>query len=209
MKRSARSVVCALILSVGSLAFTASAETIVNQTYTGTFPAMISGTLANQDTVLEETFTLANPGTVTAYTTSYASGGFQPNLTLFDSNGIAISNQWATPPSTAKADPSTGQTLDSYLMSNPLMAGTYVLTVTDWALNQSATATSLADGFKSNFGNGMTFVDVAGNTRTGDYALNLSVSGSASPVPEPASFLLLAPAVLGAFLFRKRSALSR
>ncbi len=207
MKLPARFTLSAVALSVCVLAPIVSAETIITQTYSGSYPASISGSLPNQDTVLEVTFTLPSTENLTAFTTSYATGGFQPNVTLFNPSGIAIANQWATPPSSAVADPTTGLTLDSYLTANDLAPGSYVLALTDWALSQSATATNLSDGFKSNFGNGVTFVDIGGNTRTGAYALNVNVS-SVSAIPEPASFFLLAPVLLAAMIFRKRLASS-
>lgn len=203
MKLPARFTVSAAALSFLVLAQMAGAATIITQTYTGGYPATISGSLPNQDTALELTFTLASTGNLTASTTSYATGGFQPNITIFNSSGIAIANQWATPPPGAVADPATGLTVDSYLTANNLMAGTYVLALTDWALGQSVTATNLSDGFTSNFGNGVTFVDINGNTRTGAYALHLATS-SVSSVPEPASILLLAPIMLAAMIYRKR-----
>jgi hypothetical protein len=194
---------CLIVTTIGA-GHMLRAETIVHHTFTGGYPAMITGTLPNQDTVLEESFTLANAGSFKASTISYASGGFQPNLTLFDSSGTAIASQWATPPPGAAADPVTGLKLDSFLSADDLMPGSYVLAVTDWALSQSETATSLSDGFKSNFGNGMTFVDVQGNIRTGTYALSVNVTGPVSPTPEPASLFLMGPALSAVILLRRR-----
>lgn len=208
MKLPARLTLSTAAISICVLAQMASAATIINQTYSGSYPATISGSLPNQDSALELTFTLSSTENLTASTTSYATGGFQPNVTLFNAGGIAIANQWATPPSTAVADPTTGLKLDSYLTANNLVAGTYILALTDWALGQSPTATNLSDGFTSNFGNGVTFVDIGGNTRTGAYALHLATS-SVSSIPEPASFLLLAPVMLAAIIFRKRLAALR
>jgi hypothetical protein len=205
MKFPARFTLSTAVVSTCLLAQIASAATIINQTYTGSYPATISASLPDQDTALELTFTLPSTENLTASTTSYATGGFQPNITLFNSSGIAIANQWATPPSSAVADPNTGLTIDSYLTANNLTAGTYVLALTDWALGQSVTATNLSDGFTSNFGNGVTFVDIDGNTRTGAYALHLDAS-AVSSVPEPASILLLAPIMLAAMVVRKRLA---
>ena len=202
--KSLASYMLSAVLLTGMLAAGANAETIIRQTYAGTYPAHITGSLPNQDSVLEETFNLTSGGNLTAFTTSYATGGFQPNLTLYNSSGLSISNQWATPPPGAAADATTGLTLDSYLTAKGLAAGTYILTLTDWALNQSASATNLSDGFKSNLGNGVTFSDVQGNTRTSAYALTVDVSGAPTTTPEPATLLLLGPALFAAVLFRKR-----
>lgn len=178
-----------LLVAVSALCMSsATAATIVTQTYTGTLPASISGTLATQGTALEETFSLPTSGTFTAFTSSYANGGFEPNLALYNSAGYYLASQ--SPAGTspvAVADPSTKQALDSYLQVTNLGAGTYILTLTDWELNQSTTATNLSDGFTVNYGNGTTFVDQTGSMRTGNYVLNFS-SASVSAVPEPSTF---------------------
>ena len=59
----------------------------ITQTYSGALPVTITGTLPNQGTALELTFTLPSPNNLTIFTSSYATGGFQTNLLLFDSMG--------------------------------------------------------------------------------------------------------------------------
>lgn len=177
--------------------------------------AVYTGTLTDPATVVQEDFSLSSPGDVMIFTTSYgggknlngtttSAGGFQPNLTLYNSDGTYVASQWATPPSSANADPSTMQTLDSYLSQSDLKAGSYIVTLTNWDTQQSATATNLSDGFIAGSSN---FNDVMGNARTGAYALNISAAGPVSATPEPATFWLVLPGLVGAaFLLRKRSA---
>jgi len=85
------------ILTFGMLVPNAKAG-VINQTFSGSFPGTISGTLPSSDTALEEAIAITAPSDLTAYTTSYAAGGFQPNITLFNPAGIAIANQSPQPP---------------------------------------------------------------------------------------------------------------
>lgn len=181
------------------------AETINSQTYTGSFPASITGSLPNQGTVLEQSFTVSATSNLLIYTNSYATGGFQPSLTLYNPGGTYRGSQAAIPFSGATPDPGTGATLDSFLQVNALAPGTYTLALTDWLLQQSVTATSLSDGFKFNLGNGVSFVDVRGATRTGQYAFAIQLTQAGSAVPEPTTFLLALPALGAVFLGRKRA----
>lgn len=177
----------------------------VTQTYSGTFPAIISGTLSSQGTALEETFTLLSAGNVTIFTTSYATGGFEPNLMLYNSAGqeLATSAIPGTSPIAAK-DPGTGEAFDAYLAAGKLPAGTYTVALMDFLLGQSLTATNLSDGFNLNFGSGTTFVDEMGNARTGNYSLDITLA-SASATPEPSTVFLIAPLLAGlAIAGRKR-----
>ena len=78
--------VLALIGTFGFLAQHTFAATITD-TYSGGFPATIRGTLPNQGTALLENFTLPSSSNLTITTTSYASGGFEPNLLLSQFSG--------------------------------------------------------------------------------------------------------------------------
>jgi hypothetical protein len=157
---------------------------IINETYSGPFPANIMGTLPNQDTVLLEAFTLPTSSNLTITTSSYAAGGFEPNLLLFDATGdfITAGAPFGVP------DPSDGLVGDSRLVASNLLAGGYTVAVTDFLLNQSPTATNLSDGFTDNLGSGTTFVDADGNVRVGNYAFTITLA----PVPEPATMWLTA-----------------
>lgn len=192
------------VLFWGILAAGATQAAPISQTF--------SGTLSSTTQVLQEDFTINAMSAVTLFTNSYgggtnldgttaSAGGFQPNITLYTSGGNFVTNQAVSSP-TAKTDASTGLTLDGYLSDASLAPGSYIVTLTNWLLQQPPTATNLSDGF-INYG-GSTFTDVNGNTRSGSYALNLSASSS-SPVPEPASIWLLVSglALAGAAVLRR------
>lgn len=174
------------VLALGALAPISQGASIA-QTYTGPLPATLTGTLPNQNTALELTFTLALPGNLTIFTSSYATGGFQTNLLLFNSMGNFIT---AGSPTGSPA-PGTGLAGDTMLMATNLTAGMYTVALTDFLLSQSITATSLSDGFPVNYGSGTSFVDANGNTRTGNYALTINPA----PIPEPSTLWLAAPAL--------------
>lgn len=178
---------------------------VLTQTYTGAFPATIFGTLPNQATALEETFTIPSTSNVTIYTTSYAAGGFEPNLMLYNSAGQNIATgdiPGASP--IAAVDSTTGEAFDAYLTANNLNAGVYTVALMDFLLGQSLTATNLSDGFNLDFGSGTTFTDEMGNSRTGNYNLVIALAPS-NATPEPSTTFLAAPLLAGlAIAVRKR-----
>lgn len=181
------------------LSFTAT----LTQTYSGSFPANISGTLPNQGTALLEDFTLPSTGNLTVTTTSYASGGFESNLLLFNSLGNFVT---AGSPF-GSVDPNTGIIGDMRLTAPNLPAGMYTLALTDFLLNQSLTATNLSDGFTVNYGSGTTFIDSNGNQRNGNFAFTISTGASA--VPEPATWWLAAPFVAAIALRARKGPLGK
>ena len=198
MKQSGKIVIVALF---GALATHIQAATIFNQTYAGAFPANITGTLPDQNTALEEAFTLPSASNLIITTTSYASGGFEPNVLLFNSLGNFVS---AGIPFGAPA-PGTGIVGDMRLNASNLAAGMYTIAVTDVLLNQSLTATNLSAGFAVNYGSGTTFVDANGNQRSGNYAFTIN----AAAVPEPATVWLAAPLLVGLAIGAKKRAFIR
>lgn len=213
-----------LAWSLGVLALSALTAAQVNassisQTYTGTLTAE-----SGSGSVVLESFSLTSPSNVTIYTTSYGGGmnlngtttgpgGFQPNITLYNSTGFVVANQSPSFSPIGNADPSTGANLDGYLQDTDAAAGTYYVTLTDWQNQMSITSTGLnaseAAYLQFSGPGGTSFQDVQGNTRTGNYALNISampLSSSSSTVPEPATGLLLIPGLAAAvFVGRKRS----
>lgn len=192
-----------LALTVCTLPCAVLHASVINQTYSGSFPATISGTLPNQGTALEEMFTLTSTSDLTISTNSYATGGFEPNLTLFDGSGNYLASQMPSSP-VATADPTTGAALDGYLTADNLMPGTYTVALTDFLLNQSITATNLSDGFTQNYGDGINFIDEDGNTRTGNYSMTIDVASMAQ-APEPATYWMMGPILIAfAFIFRRK-----
>lgn len=176
-----------------------SSAATVTQTYAGSLPVTLTGTLPNQGTALAETLTLPSAGTVTITTSSYATGGFETNLLLFTAAGgfLSASIPFGSP------DPATRIVGDSRLIASNLSAGTYIVALSDFLLNQALDATNLSSGFNFNLGSGTTFVDANGNSRSGNYAFTISATG-ASAVPEPSSFFLAVPLLLLAMWERKR-----
>jgi len=189
----------------------------ISDTYTGT----LTSESGSAGSVVLESFSLTSASEVTIYTTSYgggmnlngttaSAGGFQPNITLYNSTGFVVANQSPSFSPIGNSDPSTGLELDGYLQDSNAAAGTYYVTLTDWQNQMSITSTGLnlsTAAFEQFSGpSGTSFQDVDGNTRTGNYALNISsMPLGTSTVPEPASFLLLIPGLAAvALLNRKR-----
>lgn len=188
MKSRSKLLTAGILLALSALPAARGASIL--QTYSGPLPVTLTGTLPNQGTALEQTFTLASESDLTIFTSSYANGGFQTNLVLFDSMGGFIT---AGIPA-GSPDPSNGIVGDSSLMAMNLAAGTYIVALTDFLLNQSDTAQNLSDGFTSNLGDGETFVDANGNTRNGNYSLTIQANSAA--IPEPSTLWLAAPALM-------------
>jgi hypothetical protein len=137
-------------------------------------------------------------------------GGFQPNITLYDSTGFVVANQSPSFSPIANTDPSTGLNADGYLQDTDAPAGTYYVTLTDWQNQMSVTSTGLnlseAAYLQFSGPGGTSFQDVQGNTRTGNYALDISAMPlGTSSVPEPGTLVLMISGLAGALLlFRKR-----
>jgi hypothetical protein len=184
-------------LTIAALAPSIQAASIT-QMHSGGLPVTLTGTLPNQGTALEQSFNLDAPGDLTISTSSYATGGFQTNLLLYNSAGefITAGIPGGTP------DPDTGIVGDQRLMAMNLAAGMYTVALTDFLLNQDLTATNLSDGFLFNLGNGTAFVDVLGNTRTGGYSMTIA-QGDDAAIPEPSTLWLASP-VLGWLALRAR-----
>ena len=197
MRKSLRGV-ASVAGALSLFALNSQAGPIINQTFSGSFPATITGTLPNQNTALEESFTLPSIRTVTITSSSYANGGFEPNLLLYNSAGNFIT---AGVPFGA-LDSNTGIVGDMRLVAPSLSAGMYTLAITDFLLNQSLTDTNLSAGFTVNFGSGTTFSDSNGNARAGNFAVSIN---TAAPAPEPATLWLAAPLVLLVARRRKKA----
>lgn len=176
-----------------------------------------TGTLANQGTALEEMFSLSSASNLTIYTTSYGGGmnadgstampgGFMPSLVLYNSAGNYVAGE-TFPSPIGKMDATTGLVGDSYLSAKNMASGSYILALSDFQVQQSATATNLSDGFV-NFGGGASFLDAQGNLRTGNYALSLSAIPVTTATPEPGTLFLVIPALLGVIILVQRRRVS-
>jgi len=157
-----------------------------------------SGMFDSDDGVAFFGFTMNSPGSVEIRTLSAASGGFDPYLSLFDANGTQLLLD-------VNEDESGCGCLDSLITL--ITPGNYIL-----ALTQSGNfpvGPTLADGF-SQQGNGNftggPFLDIFGDTRTGDWKVEINgpVSAPNGQVPEPATAALLAAGLSALALARKR-----
>jgi hypothetical protein len=152
-----------------------------------------NGSFTADDNVQLLPFTESSPSLVTLQTSSYAAGGFDPIVTVFDATGLLIGQNddgVGVPP-----DPSTGEALDA-LLTLSLTPGQYVVSITQF--DNFAVGPTLADGFvESGLGNftaalfdcgAPNFCDVTGSARTSQWAL--TISAQAVGVSEPSTMAL-------------------
>lgn len=174
--------------------------------------ASFSASFTSDDQMFEANFTPTAPSTLVAYTTSYATGGFVPVLSVFNQvTGafIALDGGDASCTNGRTKDATTGLCNDAYL-STSLAAGNYLVVLTEFDNFPNGNFT---DGF-SQAGKGDFTASACGTTgpfwetdlapcaqRTG--FLSLTVSST----PEPAtSWLMLSVLAFGALrLVRKRT----
>lgn len=152
-----------------------------SQAYADTAP--FAGNFSADNSVFTDTFTTASSQVFNIFTTSYATGGFVPVLTLFGSDGNVIDN----------SGPGTS---DASLMDT-LAAGSYTLDLTEFP---NVANGSLGDGFLlagsptatgdgCGVSGGMFLDPITCTQRTSNYAL--TVNSSAAVTPEPSTWLLL------------------
>ncbi len=158
-----------------------------------------TGTLNADNSAYVYSFNTATTQTYTFSTTSYAAGGFLPDLTLFQANGNFV-------------DFSQTSGMGDVSFSDTLGAGSYLLYLTEFP--NEAVGPTLTQGFL--FQDSPTITgdscSVPGGTflgsstapcaqRTANYTVNVN----ASPVPEPSTLLLVLPpaALLLAFARRR------
>ena len=91
-------------------------------------------------------------------------GGFMSSLVLYNGAGNYVASE-TFPSPIGNTDPTTKLNGDAYLSGMNLAAGTYILTLSDFLVQQPPTATNLSDGF-INYGSGTTFTDVQGKQAT-------------------------------------------
>ena len=143
-----------------------------------------SGVFSADNSTYELTFSVAGATNYSAATTSYATGGFIPVLTLFnDTTGAPIDDN--------------GSAVSDASLSDLLSAGTYDLFLTEFP---NVAVGNLSDGFEFasvpnitgqlEGGTGMFVDDITGQQRTANYALTAS---STAVTPEPSSLLLMLP----------------
>ncbi|MGI4827398.1 MAG: DVUA0089 family protein [Janthinobacterium lividum] len=158
--------------------------------------SVTTGTLAADNSVYSDSFSVASAGNYTFTTTSAATGGFLPVLTLFNAaTGLPVDF--------------SNSGLGDVSLSDPLASGSYILDVTEFP---NEAVGNLSDGFL--FASDSTATgDACGGSLSGHSFIN-SITCSATPLsdnftldttsasvsstavtPEPSTFLLmLAPA---------------
>lgn len=178
-----------------------------------------SGTFTRDDQVALFSFAVGGGApaassftSVILYTNSYATGGFDPVLSVFAANGTFLGDNddinagYLT--SLVAADPTSGERRDSFLEID-LEPGLYTLAVTQF--DNFAAGPNLSDGFvragDGNFtaqygGPGATgpFLDGLGRQRTGSYSVNILI-------PEASTTTLVLAGLLpltGALVLRRR-----
>ena len=159
-------------------------------------PFSTTGNFIADDSVYSYDFTLTGTENITAFTTSYATGGFDPALTLFsDASGNVV----------AYDDPADS---DATLAAT-LAAGSYVLDLSEFP---NVAVGTLSQGFLfagdptvtgSNCGvSGGMFLDpITCAQLTSNYALTVN---AVSATPEPSTWLLVLPGAVGVYYASRR-----
>lgn len=151
------------------------------------------------------------PGAVRIVTTSYAVGGFDPALSVFDPVGLLIAFNQDSPG--AAVDPSTGFAFDAEIVFPALPKGRYRAVLSQ--SQNTPLGPFYADGFLyagqpsftgdiSGFP-GETCRDLGGNPRTCAWAVRFEGVEWASPIPEPSTGALLLAAGLAGLASRRVS----
>ncbi len=182
-----------------------------------------SGAFTSDDNVALFSFAVADGpvSLVTVRTSSYATGGFDPVLSVFRGNGLLLADNddvnLGIPASVVPADPTTGQRSDSFLEID-LVPGVYTLALTQY--DNFAAGPNLSNGFlragQNNFTGGpfVQSVQQPGGSfvnyqRTGNYAVQILNVQGANAIPEPGTLALAAlglPLLAGRIARRRRSA---
>ncbi len=167
-----------------------------------------TGSLAQDDGVALMRFSVA-PGAshVVIHTLSYAGGGFDPYLAVFNAAGLLLAQndngQLAVP-----ADAVSGFRFDAFLDLSSLTGGNYLLALTE--ADNFANGPAFQDGFsRAGEGNftgadmgvaGGSFLDIGGNQRTPAWAVDLA----GVEAPEPATVALAGAGLLAMLLGARR-----
>jgi len=153
----------------------------------------LHGTFAADDDMFTAGFALAVPANITIDTTSFATGGFAPVVSLFDSLGnLLVFDDGGVAPLACgprAVDPATGFCLDAYI-NGLLAAGSYTVVLTEW--DSVPFGPTLSDGFleqgAGNFTGGPFLLNAGpGYQRTGNWTLE--IPGVAAPEPSFAGLL--------------------
>ena len=160
-----------------------------------------SGTFLNDASVYSDSFTITSAQNYTFTTTSFASSGIVPVLTLFNATtGVVIDFSGAN----------TG--FSDVTLTDTLNAGSYTLDLTEFP--NSAVGPTLAAGFYPNnptitgsdcgVAGGMFYNDITCTKTSNVYSG--TITNTAAVTPEPSTLLLVLPPALALLGRRRRTA---
>ena len=166
-------------------------------------PLTYQGIFSTDDEHVSVQINLAGSGTLTAFTSSWALGGFAPVLTLFGGAGgyqQAVGSATTCGAGSGGPDAATGFCWDAAFATS-LQAGNYLLVLTQDG--NLANGDTLADGFSQDgmadytsqmylgASNGTLCINVDASQRSCNYAMTVDVAlDQGGTVPEPASLAL-------------------
>ena len=161
----------------------------------------LSGTFTADNTVISDPLTLTSTQNYTFSTTSFASGGIVPALTLFNTVTGAVVDFSGS--NTGFSDVS---------LTDTLSAGSYVLDLTEFpnvAIGNLAAGFLFASnpsitGSDCGVPGGMFYNDITCAKTTSNYGL--TVTNAAAVTPEPSTLLLVLPPALALLGRRRRTA---
>lgn len=178
-----------------------------------------SGTFTADDNLQFFQYTVQNNGPVNVFTTSFATGGFAPVLSIFDASGILQASNVGSQTNDCvnnATDPATGSCWDARVALLNSLAGTQYLIALTEDDNLPLGPTLLDGFFEQGNGNftaappfnpivpGGAFLLSGPIQRTADWAVTIQGADAAAAIPEPSTFgLLLAGA--GCIAFYKRA----